>query len=344
MSNQYNILKSVFYDFAISLIRFFTTSPRHHVTTVFLLFFSNLGFAQQVEVSAKLDTASMLIGDHVGMKLQFTGPANARVIWPFIPDTILGSIQVIGRGKVDTVTTTGAASAVKTLTLTQEINLTCYDSGFYPIPGIAFNYRIPPDTTLLSLNSSLLTLIVHTVKVDTTQAIKPIKGPMKVPITFKEMLPWILLALAVAALVAAGIWYWRRRKKNQPIFTLKPRVQLLPHEVALTEMEKLRIKKLWQSGRVKEYHSELTEILRRYIEERFRIPALEQTTAEIVESLVDVEGCPASAISRLSQVLILADMVKFAKAQPVAAENDKSLTEAVEFVYETTGTTETVKQ
>jgi LPXTG-motif cell wall-anchored protein len=178
---------------------------------------------------------------------------------------------------------------------------------------------------------------VHTVKVDTTQAIKPIKGPMSIPITFREILPWLLLGLGVAALVILGIWYWRKRKKHEPIFTIKPRVQLLPHEVALTEMEKLRIKKLWQAGRVKEYHSELTNILRKYIEEQYRVPALEQTTVEITESLAGIQGCPANAIDRLSGVLVLADMVKFAKSKPGPLENEKSLTEAVEFVYETTG-------
>ncbi len=333
MSNKNNIIKSDFYDFAILQFCHIIFSPFRYFTTVFLLLLSTLGYSQQVSVTAKLDTAAMLIGDHTALTLQFTGPANARVIWPFIPDTILGTIQVIGRGKVDTVT---SATSPKTITLTQELNLTCYDSGFYTIPGIDFLYRIPPDTTLLTINSSLLTLIVHTIKVDTTQAIKPIKGPMKVPLTFKEILPWLLLALAIVAVVVAGVWYWRRRKKNKPVFAIKQRVQLLPHEAALTELEKLRIKKLWQAGRVKEYHSELTEILRKYIEERFRVPALEQTSAEIMESLTEIPGCPHQAIDRLSAVLILADMVKFAKAQPVAGENEKSLTEAVEFVYETT--------
>ncbi len=329
MKNKNYIYNYIFYDFAISPFRYFAIS--------LLLLLTVSGYSQQVVVTAKLDTASMLIGDHVGLKLQFSGPANAQVIWPLLPDTILTSIQVIGRGKIDT---TPSTTTPRLLILSQELNLTSYDSGFYPIPGIAFKYRIPPDTTLLTINTSLLTLIVHTVKVDTTQAIKPIKGPMKVPLTFREILPWLLLGIGIAAIVILGIWYWRKRKKNEPIFTIKPRVQLLAHEVALTEMEKLRIKKLWQAGRIKEYHSELTEILRKYIEERFRVPALEQTTAEIMESLETTHDCPADARQRLWGVLILADMVKFAKGQPGAGENEKSLIEAVEFVYETTGKNE----
>jgi hypothetical protein len=174
------------------------------------------------------------------------------------------------------------------------------------------------------------------VKVDTTQAIKPIIGPLKVPITFREMLPWILAALAVLLLIAGLIWYLNKRRKKQPVFVLKPKVVLSPKEAALREIEKLRMKKLWQAGRVKEYHSELTEILRKYIEGRFQVPALEQTSSEISESLSNQAGCPKQALDRLSHLLVLADMVKFAKVQPLPAENEKSLSEGIEFVHETT--------
>ena len=111
----------------------------------------------------------------------------------------------------------------------------------------------------------MLLLAVHTVKVDTTQAIKPIKGPLNVPITFKEVLPFILATLIVIGMIISLVWYLKKRKKQEPVFRLKPRVVLQPHEKALQELEKLRVKKLWQEGKIKEYHSELTEILRKYI-------------------------------------------------------------------------------
>ncbi|MEI7662847.1 MAG: DUF4381 family protein [Bacteroidota bacterium] len=288
-------------------------------------------FAQNVGVMARLDTNAMLIGDHVGMTLKYTGPAKSQVLWPFLPDTILGHITIIGRGKIDTV----YSADKKSVTLSQQLNFTCYDSGFYTIPSIPFNYKLLPDTSRQMAATTMLLLAVHTVKVDTTQAIKPIIGPLKVPITFREMLPWLLAALAVVILVIGGIWYYRKRKNREPVFTIKPRVVIPPHEMALHAFENLRVKKLWQSGKVKEYHSELTEILRRYIEDRFKVPALEQTSTEITESLISSGGCPRTAIDKLNHLLVLADMVKFAKAQPVATENDLSLTDGVEFVRAT---------
>jgi hypothetical protein len=290
-------------------------------------------FAQDVSVTAKLDTNAMLIGDHVGITLKYTGPAKSQVLWPFLPDTILGNITVIGRGKIDTTYTADK----KTVTFSQQLNFTCYDSGFYTIPAIPFKYRLLPDTSGRSITTAMMLLAVHTVKVDTTQAFKPIIGPLSIPITFREMLPWILAGLAVVLLIIAVIWYIRKRRKKEPIFILKPKVVLLPHEMALQELEKLRVKKLWQTGMVKEYYSELTEIIRRYIENRFIVPALEQTSSEIIDSLNGNMGCPPKVLEKLGNLLILADMVKFAKTKPVASDNDKSLTDAIEFVYATTG-------
>jgi hypothetical protein len=292
----------------------------------------NTGIGQEVIVTAKLDTNAMLIGDHVGLSLKYTGPAGAQVLWPFIPDTVLDNIIVIGRGKIDTV----VAADKKSVSYSQEINLTCYDSGFYTIPSIPFRYRVLPDTASLTAISGMTLLAVHTVKVDTTQAIKPIAGPLKVPLTFREMLPWILGGILLAAIVAAIVWYLKKRKKKEPVFNLKPKVILLPHEAALADIEKLRLKKLWQAGKIKEYHSELTEILRRYIEDRFRVPALEQTSAEILEGLESQQGCSSQSIDKLGKLLILADMVKFAKAQPLAVENERCLSDGIEFVHETT--------
>jgi len=286
---------------------------------------------QDVKVSAKLDTGAMLIGDHIGLTLSFTGPAKTQVLWPFIPDTILTSIQVIGRGKIDTTLSTDK----KTLTVKQFFNLTCFDSGFYTIPQIPFKYRMLPDTTLREMTSDMLMLAVHTVPVDTTKAIKPIKGPMKVPITFREMLPWILIGLAAVLLIVFLIWYVKKRKKKEPIFQLKPKVKLLPHELALQELEKLRVRKLWQNGRVKDYYTELTDILRIYVENRFFVPAMEQTTHEILESLIDKADTGKENLERLGTVLMTADMVKFAKARPLPGENEASLEKGIEFVHQT---------
>jgi len=286
------------------------------------------GIGQNVTVSAKLDTNAILIGDHIGLTITFTGPSKTQILWPFIPDTILSKIQVIGRGKIDT----AFSSDKLTATYKQFLNLTCFDSGFYNIPSIPFRYRNLPDTNNLMALCEPLMLMVHTVPVDTTKSIKPIKGPIKIPISFREVLPWILIGLGVVAIIFVLIWYIRKRKKNEPIFQLKPKVVLLPHEQALQELEKLRVKKLWQGGRVKEYYTELTDILRIYIENRYLVPAMEQTTSEIVDSLVEKDEIRKEPLDKLNKILASADMVKFAKEQPLPRENEQSLELGIDFI------------
>ncbi len=290
-----------------------------------------LADAQQPVATATLDTNVMLIGDQVGLSLQFTGPADVQVLWPSIPDTLLEKIEVIERNKIDTLFSESGA----TTSYSQNILLTSFDSGFYVIPPIPFYFRVLPDTTIYVTETRTHFLAVHTLAVDTTKPIKPIKGPRRVPLTLWEILRWILAGLAVAGVIAFMIYYLRKRRKKEPIFRLRQRVQLKPHELALQELEKLRIQKLWQEGKLKEYYSELTEILRRYMENRFAVPALESTSAEILNDLLGKPEVKREAWDTIGQVLILADMVKFAKEKPAPARNEQSLEKGIEFVNQT---------
>jgi hypothetical protein len=288
-------------------------------------------FAQSVTVEAHLDTNQALIGDQVALHFTFTGPAGAQILWPRIPDTIFNNLQVIERGKPDTT----YSQDRKTATISQRLLLTSFDSGFYSLPPIPFYYRVLPDTTTRVAETRMLLLDVQTVAVDTTRAIKPIKGPVRIPLTFREILPWILLALGIAAVAGFIIYYLRRRKKHEPIFNLIPKVEMKPHEIALAALEELRQKKIWQAGRFKEYHSELTDILRRYIEDRFAVRAMESTTDEILDGLHSGGEVKDDNLRQLRKILILADLVKFAKFLPLGGENEESLDLGTRFVQET---------
>jgi hypothetical protein len=303
----------------------------HFIGIALILLAGQPSWSQDVKATARLDTVAMLIGDQVRMKLQFEGPSGMQVIWPVFNDTILGNIIVIGRSKIDS----SFSKDKKSLMLTQEVRLTSFDSGFYTIPQVPFRYRILPDTSVRTALAGLSMLTVHTIKVDTTNIIKPIKGPLRVPITFLEVLPYILAALAVIALIILLVWYRNKRKKHEPLIQIRPKVRLQPHEKALQELEKLRTKKLWQEGKVKEYHSELTDILRIYIETGFGVPAMESTTFEIVGKLRQDNVFGKTIIDRLDGILQNADMVKFAKMVPLPQDNETALNAGIEFVNQT---------
>lgn len=288
-------------------------------------------YGQGIKAVAKLDTNAMLIGDQVGLTIGFSVPKDYILSWPDIPDTLLGHLQVIARSRMDT----SWSPDKKIVSFHQKLVLTSFDSGFYAIPAIRFYYKVPPDTAIRFEQAQTLFLKVNTFTVDTTKEIKPIKGPLHVPLSFREILPWILLGLFFLATGYTIYYIIRKRKKAEPIFRLRSKIRLLPHELALMEFEKLRIKKLWQAGKIKEYHSELTDILRRYIENRFQSKAMESTTGEILNNLKDMPEIEPSSLSNLGQILTLADMVKFAKQQAVASENEESLLSAIGFVNST---------
>lgn len=308
---------------------------RASITGILLLVLLLTGskmYSQEVTADAKADTNAMLIGDQVNLTLRLVMPSGYQYSWPEIADTLVKDLPVLSRSSIDTV----LSKDKKTLTLTQKIRFTSFDSGYYTLPPLTFLYRHLPDTTVRMINTEPLNLLVHTIPVDTTRAIKPIKGPMSIPLGFREILPWLLAGLAVLLLIAAGIYYFWRRKQQKPVFQIRPKVKLKPEEQAFIDLENLRAQKLWQNNRIKDYHSQLTEILRRYIESQFNVMALEKTSAEILFELKKASYILDSTYHKLEEILILADMVKFAKAQPMPDEHERSMELAIEFVHETT--------
>lgn len=188
-------------------------------------------------------------------------------------------------------------------------------------------------THRIGLGEDSLTLIVEDVpNVDTTKAdIKEIAPLLREPHTFWEIFRWVLLAVIVCLMIWAVIYILRKRKLNQPIIELPKAAPLPPNEVALNELEALRLRELWQKGMVKEYHTELTDILRRYLKERHGIESQEMTSDQTLDAYAETHPNEES-LSLLRSILRTADMVKFAKAAPLPHEHDRSLQQAKEFV------------
>lgn len=285
--------------------------------------------AQEIGARASLDSSDILIGDQLKFRLDLTVPAGSQVTWPVFQDTLTAHVEILRRTPIDTV-----SSDRKQYTIRQELTITSFDSGTYIIPPIPFRFHSKSDTTTNYAETDPLRLNVNTVDTDPVADIKPIKPPLKAPITFAEIAPW-LAGLLLLGLIAAGIYYYlKRRKENKPIFQVRARPKLPPDDIALEAFESLRRKKLWQTGHVKDYYSEMTDIIREYLEGRYSIRALEMTTDEITDALksTDVNGLTRE---RLKSTLVSADLVKFAKAQPLPTENDSHLDTCVEFVRET---------
>jgi hypothetical protein len=288
-----------------------------------------LGFADdssaQYSARAYLDSASVIIGKEVNLTLQLKKPERKKIQWPVIPQ-YLGQVEVLSRGTVDTVSSEGGIQ-----TLQQVIKLTAFDSGFFVIPPISFFSGKPNDTTTLA-STAPVSLSVHIMTVDTTAGFKDIKGIRAVPFDWKVYIWYIVTGIAVILLILIGRYIYDRIKKKEKMPALFNKESgIPPHEKALNALRDLDNGRHWQNGEVKFYHSRLSDIIRLYIEERWMMPAMEQTTDEILESAF-VYQQDNEVKQKLTNVLRIADLAKFAKFQPLPDENEQSMQEAVEFI------------
>lgn len=208
-----------------------------------------------------------------------------------------------------------------TATRTQTTVLTSFEPGEHWL-------RLGDDDSLL--------IVVNDVEIDSATAeLRDIAPIERVPYTFWEIFRWVLLVWAIAA-VAIVVWWMveRRRKHGSILVHREPEDTRTPLQRALDNLEQLRTRQLWQQGKVKEYHTELTDAVRRFIEESTDIRATDLTSDETVESVENGSwGAANGELARmLRDIFRTADLVKFAKGEPLPHEHERSMAEAVEFV------------
>ncbi len=280
--------------------------------------------AQQATATINKENKEFVIGDWVPVDLRVNVPFGSVVYFPTLEDSITPSLELANISKLDTVKKAGQYE------YHQLANLAVFDTGNVIIPQFQFIVQTGNQLDTIYAESQLIH--VSGVKIDTTKDIKPIKEPLKVPITFSEVLPYIIAALIGGILVALILWWRKRRQnKNKPI-DLK--YLLPPHVWATKEIDKLEKEKLWQQGFVKEFYVRLTDIARTYIELRYKVPAMESTTEELMQSLH--KGIIKQQYKQpLNELLMLSDFVKFAKAQPDLRDNEHAVLTVKEFIEQT---------
>lgn len=313
---------------------------RYNITT--LLFFTFLAVtvltvsgqakAQNVSVNAKLDSTLMFIGGQMNLTLEVNQPKDVNIIFPVFTDTISKAIEVVSSTPVDTTFLDNNRIALK-----QQYRITSFDTGLQYVPPVKFELAQEEYHKIFETKPMALMVIDPFDNVDPKKGLADIKGPYDAPFTLAELLPylpWILLALAV---IGAGIYLFMRLRKRkgteQGVKKKKPKEP--PHVIALRELNRIKAEKLWQKDQVKRYHTEITDTLRQYIEDRFGINALEQTSEETLQALRNVDLNDKEAYEKLKQILELADLVKFAKFKPLPDENDLSMINALFFVNQT---------
>ena len=276
-------------------------------------------------VSASIDSTSLMLGDQTAMHLNVTQEAGERVEWPVFGEQLQEGIEIIDRTQIDTTTLPDGRMQLK-----QDLTLTSFKDSLFVIDEVAFARGADTFwTEPLALN------VVQPFEVDSSLAITDIKDIEKAPIWWWGIIRWILLAIGLILLVDLGFWLWRWWEKNHQPEEKEPDPELLrpADEVALEKLDAIKEAKIWRDGKVKEYQTELTDVVREYIGRRFDVQSTEKTSDETLRAMKPL--IDKDLFSSLSKMLKLADLVKFAKWHTTPDENESALTTAYEFVQST---------
>lgn len=282
--------------------------------------------AQKTLIDIKLDSAAILIGEQRLIELAVTTDKDKSVRLVLPIDTIMRGVEVLDISKPDTVKIENDRQIIK-----QNVLITSFDSALYLLPPFLV---IDGADTIRSQRVALKVSSVP-VDVDHPEEFFDIKTAWKPPFVFADYYPIIFGIIGAILLILLGIYIYKRLKKKQSLIPLvKEKLKLSPYAQAIKELDEIRQQKLWQQGRNKEYYTSLTDVIRKYIENRFEIGAMEMTSDQILH-LIQMENDAESVHSNLSQILELSDFVKFAKLHPLPDENELSLMNAYLFVNQT---------
>ena len=290
----------------------------------------NMNLLLAIVVSAVLDSTTIFIGDQTDLHLQATMDATEQVSLPVYGETLMPEIEIVDRTIADTAQLSDGRMQVN-----QYLTITSFkDSLFYiaPQPFVCGGDTLWSEP--LSLN------VVQPFEVDTTLAITDIKDIQKAPIWWWGIIRWILLALLLIGL-GTGIYYlvrYIRKHKTGATEEAKQEPLRPAEEVALEKLDEIKAEKIWQEGKVKEYHTELTDVIREYISRRYEVSSTEKTSDETLQELKPLMKEQKDLFDRLRKMLSLADLVKFAKWTTTPDENESALLTAYDFVRETTPT------
>ena len=282
------------------------------------------GQATRLSAYARADSSSYMVGDWITLHVDLLHPKGA-MLRPVLGDSVAGFLVLERRPVLPTSDTTSSTAFV----------VSKYDSGTARFPSVDFSVTLPGEAAARTVSTNPVVLTVRTVPVDTSKDIRDLKPPMSIPVSLAEILMYAGGAILLAALLFAGWLFWKRRQARRAgrdgAYVPPPRPA---HEIAFEQLALLKEKRLWQQGLLKQYYSEATEIFRRYLENRYTLQAMEETTDEILAGLRKLRFPDEMSVTA-ERILRRADLVKFAKFEPGIADHEEMITVIHDFVDRT---------
>jgi hypothetical protein len=301
------------------------------VFIVSVLLITGLLFSQDtrplIEVTSAVDTSRITIGDRITYTITIDHADTMRIEKPG-EGVNLGQFEIKDYKIYDPVLDQGR------ILQKYEYVVSVFDTGSFVIPPFPVAY-FPTDSIAdyKIITASAIKIYVESVIQDEERQLRDIKPPINIPYNYFLLISVIGSVLLISLIMYLGYRLYRKRKETG--YLLKPPEPAKPaHEVALNALSDLMEKDLVSKGFVKQFYSEISEIVRRYIEGRYFVRALEETSTEI---LLELEGQELSEIAyqNVRELLQLSDLVKFAKYLPTDEENENVVLWAKEFIEET---------
>lgn len=288
--------------------------------------------SERPEVRATLTPDSVLLGDEVLLTIDVRKDQVQVIGFPTFDTGENGELELIEELPLDTVERDGRHQHLR-----KRYRLAAYGEGTLALgrtPLLYLDKNI--NDTIYSADS--LVLYIEPIVIDTTtMTINDVKRPREMPLRWGEISGYLwrgaVLTLLIVALIALIVWLIHKYRLRLPN-PFRPKEVVPPHVVAIKALEALHHQKLWQNNRHKDYYSGVTDILRRYLADRYEFGAMEMTTDEIVASVASIE-MPDKSRRNLIEILRTADLVKFAKAIPDEQYNEQAYLDAYYFVEET---------
>ncbi len=279
----------------------------------------------KIEVS--LSPTTIMIGDQPILQIKITKDVSQKVAFPEFDRQMNDYIEVLMQGAIDTVRQDNS----REMTLTRNYLLTTFVAGEHHIDSLPVFY-LDGNVVDTLYSTQPMKLMVNTYLIDTTtQTIFDIKPPIHTRLLLKEILNYIMLGIVALIVIAIIIYVVIKLRRKEPIFS-KPKVPA--HIKAESQLSKIKDMQLWQQGKHKEYYTMITDTIRNYLDDRFHKNAMEMTTDEIMTSIKD-DAIPQGDKDMLQELLMLSDLVKFAKFTPSIDDNERSFATAYDFVEHT---------
>ena len=279
----------------------------------------------QVNVDVRIDSLQLFIGEQTGLTLSVSMGAKQKLQMPELKSgqELVPNVELVQVMKPDT----NLLNDGERMEVTQRYVITAWDSAFYYLPP----FKVKVDNQ--EYESKSLAMKVYTVDVDTLHLDQffPPNGMMSPPFAWKDWRALVALAFVVALLSLLAYFLIDRARKGKPIVRIIRRKKVLPpHKVAIDEIERIKAERKWAEEDSKEYYTLLTETLRTYIQNRYGFRAMEMTSGEIIERLLQEND--EESLNELRDIFRTADLVKFAKWSTLI---DANLVAAVEYINQT---------